>query len=99
MVIAGEKWQLVEGIHLSWRIWDEEFVVYNHGSGDTHLLDEPAAVTLHLFETKPDPVNLEDVVFRLTDIFEAESSEDLYAHGQDILFNLQRLGLIETSSL
>ncbi len=35
-------WKLIDGQTLSCRGWDDEFVVYNDVSGDTHLLGADA---------------------------------------------------------
>lgn len=39
-------WQVTRGCELHWRTWDGEHVVYNTGSGDTHLLDSHSAAIL-----------------------------------------------------
>lgn len=42
-------WKLIEGQTLTHRGWDDEYVVYNDLSGDTHLLGGDAMqVLLHL---------------------------------------------------
>lgn len=43
---AGETWQLRLGQTLQYREWDEEYVLYNDLSGDTHLLGEAAIEVL-----------------------------------------------------
>jgi len=43
-------WQLSLLVVLHWRCWDNEWVVYNQGSGDTHLLDTFSAFTLMALE-------------------------------------------------
>ena len=43
-------WQLSLLVVLHWRCWDNEWVVYNQGSGDTHLLDTFTACTLMALE-------------------------------------------------
>ena len=39
---GARRWRLVPGQLLRARQWDDEFVVYNDLSGDTHLLDAAA---------------------------------------------------------
>jgi PqqD family protein of HPr-rel-A system len=34
-----ELWRVTPGQHLAHRGWQDEFVVYNNLSGDTHLID------------------------------------------------------------
>lgn len=46
-------WQLTPGQTLRFRQFDDEFVVYNDLSGDTHLLGDSAAHLLSLLQQGP----------------------------------------------
>jgi PqqD family protein of HPr-rel-A system len=46
-------WRAVPGQALHHRAWDEEYVVYNNLSGDTHLLDEGTMQLLLAVATAP----------------------------------------------
>lgn len=46
-------WQAVPGQALHHREWDDEFVVYNNLSGDTHLLDGGAMQLLRAVAQQP----------------------------------------------
>ena len=49
-------WALPEMAVLSWRSWDaDEVVVFNEGSGQTHLLDAFSAAVLREVEKGPMP--------------------------------------------
>jgi PqqD family protein of HPr-rel-A system len=48
-------WRLASGHALLHRGWDNEFLVYNHCSGDTHLLDSTAMRLLLALQTGPLP--------------------------------------------
>ena len=51
---GGATWRLPEGVSLLWQSWDEvEFVVFNRGSGQTHLLDAFSAAVLRRIEACP----------------------------------------------
>ena len=50
---SSEKWELAEGCRLHWISWDDEYVVFDEGSGDTHLLDVLAAEVLKVLEQSP----------------------------------------------
>lgn len=50
-------WGLASDRELLYRGWDNEFVVYNHSSGDTHLLDGAAMRLLLKLHTGPLPGN------------------------------------------
>jgi PqqD family protein of HPr-rel-A system len=93
--IAGEKLHLTAGVRLSWRIWDDEVVVYDHGSGDTHLLDSPTAAVLHLCEASQGAIGFNDISSCLGEFVEVDSPNELSEYGQSIIANLRRLGLIE----
>jgi PqqD family protein of HPr-rel-A system len=46
-------WKLSEGQALTYRGWDDEYVVYNDVSGDTHLLGVDALQLLLRLRTGP----------------------------------------------
>ena len=49
-----EIWRLPAGVSLLWQSWDEdEVIVFNRGSGQTHLLDAFSAAVLRRIEASP----------------------------------------------
>ena len=51
---ADAIWRLPEGVSLLWQSWDEdEVVVFNRASGQTHLLDAFSAAVLRQIEAAP----------------------------------------------
>lgn len=48
-------WRLASGHELLYRGWDDEFLVYNHCSGDTHLLDGTVMRLLLALKAGPRP--------------------------------------------
>jgi PqqD family protein of HPr-rel-A system len=51
---AADVWRLPAGASLLWQSWDEdEVIVFNRGSGQTHLLDAFSAVVLRRIEAAP----------------------------------------------
>lgn len=51
---AGEIWRLPRGVSLLWQSWDEdEILVFNRASGQTHLLDAFSAAVLRRIEACP----------------------------------------------
>jgi PqqD family protein of HPr-rel-A system len=51
---AGETWRLPNGVSLLWHSWDEdEVIVFNRASGQTHLLDAFSAAVLRRIEASP----------------------------------------------
>lgn len=52
-VILQDLWRLASGQHLASWGWDDEFVVYNNLSGDTHLLDGDSMALLEQLRSAP----------------------------------------------
>lgn len=51
---GAEVWRLPEGASLLWQSWDEdEVIVFNRASGQTHLLDAFSAAVLRQIEAAP----------------------------------------------
>lgn len=79
---------------LLYRCWDDETIVFNPGSGNTHLLNVLAADALRLLERGPmDALELHQ---RLESLYEADSS-NLPPEGTlaALLIDFEQLGLIE----
>ena len=49
----AERWCVSPRFGLYWHSWGDEFVVYNSGSGNTHLLDVVAAQALKILDRAP----------------------------------------------
>ena len=51
---AGAIWRLPKSVSLRWQSWDEdEVIVFNRASGQTHLLDALSAAVLRQIEAAP----------------------------------------------
>jgi PqqD family protein of HPr-rel-A system len=51
---AVQEWRLPAGVSLLWQTWDEnEIIVFNRASGQTHLLDAFSAAVLRRIEAAP----------------------------------------------
>ena len=51
---AAKIWRLPAGVSLLWQSWDEdEVIVFNRASGQTHLLDAFSAAVLRRIEASP----------------------------------------------
>jgi PqqD family protein of HPr-rel-A system len=54
----GAIWRLPKGVSLLWRSWDEdEVIVFNRASGQTHLLDAFSAAVLRRIEAAPGTIS------------------------------------------
>lgn len=90
-------WRLKRLASLHWRCWDEEWVLYNQGSGDTHVLDAFTALTLMALEEGP--ANSTQLLTHLgahlagaNDGAKAAAAQEKM---QTVLQQLERVGLIE----
>lgn len=50
---APYAWRLCEGVELLWRAWDDDVVVFNLASNQTHLLDAFSAAVLKALAAAP----------------------------------------------
>lgn len=83
-------WRLASGQALHFRLWDDEFVVYNDLSGDTHLLDSTAMQIL--LKLQQAPSNATALRGALAPDLHAQVDDELVEH---ILADLDSLTLIE----
>ncbi len=86
-------WGITKGCNLLWRGWDGEQVVYNTGSGDTHLLDWLSAETLKKLESAP--ASQHDLELWIVSLSEANSLKDPADYIGNLLKILSSEGLIE----
>jgi PqqD family protein of HPr-rel-A system len=87
-------WRLGKLTSLHWRRWDDEWVVFDVASGQTHRLDLFTAVTLLTLEEAPrDRVGL---AAALAADLELESNDALAAALDTALQRLQTVGLVES---
>ena len=87
------RWKVNSEFPLYWRSWGDEFVIYNSGSGDTHLLDPVAAEALQNLEQES--ADLSELVVRVATSLEIEPDTDFASYLEQLLSDLYKLGLIE----
>lgn len=86
-------WFLQPKQTLQYRHWDDEYVLYNDLSGNTHLLDEAAIVILDALRQKAATRGV--LVSLLQREFDAAAA-DIEADIDELLSRMQRLVLIDT---
>lgn len=85
-------WRVTPGQLLEHRGWNEQFVLYNSLSGDTHLLGADAIdILLQLQRGAADQATL------LATLADGSASEDAAACLADLLAELKSLFLVEPS--
>ena len=86
-------WSRNPAIPLLWRRWDEETVVYDDASGDTHLLDE-VTMTL-LLRVAAGPVSDDAVIEQAAATLEIEADAAFAQRARQSLDQLETFGLID----
>lgn len=83
-------WQVIPGQDLRQWGWDDEYVVYNNLSGDTHLLSGDAMQVLLALRAAP-----ADAATLAASLQEPGTEADISAAVSEILSELDKLSLIE----
>ncbi len=78
---------------MHWRAWDDEMVIYNNTSGDTHLLGADAAQILLMLQQVP--ADISSISEQFATGFPAEIHEESTLQIEQILLQLHELALIE----
>lgn len=79
---------------LHWRSWDDDVVVFNECSGDTHLLNRAGAEILRFLIERP--ANLGDLIDLLVRRLDVEADDHLSAFIKSALADFAKLGLIKS---
>ena len=89
-------WRIIPGQELHYREWDDEFVLYNNLSGDTHLLGVSA---IHLLRAlSANAANEDDLTTAMCASLELEGDDEVKSEVQNLLRDLQSLSLVECVS-
>ena len=86
-------WRIGPETDLRWKLLGNQYVVYNCGSGDTHVLDPIAALLIQQIQERC--FESDALADRVGALLNLEATEDLYCKLQETLSQLDRLGLIE----
>jgi PqqD family protein of HPr-rel-A system len=89
---SGAVWQVRERF-LRWRCWEDEYVIFHAGSGDTHLLDRTAGQALVCL--RESPARAAELTRRVAEALGLEPDPGLQEAMSTLLMRLDRLGLIE----
>jgi PqqD family protein of HPr-rel-A system len=92
----GTRWVVPEANALAWRIWDDEFFVYNGASGQTHHLNLLAGEALRSLEAEAADVG--ELVSRLANQFEISEGSSPLQMIDRLIHELDELGLIAPST-
>lgn len=94
--MAGRQWRLDRRAELHWRCLDDEWVVFEAASGDTHHLDTISAAVLMCLEA--DPLDLDGLSEVIASELHLPDRDDLASRLEGLLGQLQALGLVEPAA-
>ncbi len=89
---ADSVWRLPVGAELLWQTWDDEVIVFNMASGQTHLLDAFSAAVLKEIENRPG--DIDQLALRLAERFALDTA-DLSQRLIGVCARFDELGLLE----
>jgi len=88
------RWRLNPLCQLHWRCWDDEYILFNASSGQTHFLSVLGALTLQLVADRAlDREQLLTAFSDRLDDFTVDAETQEYV--ANMLADLDNLGLIE----
>ena len=85
-----------EANDLVWRVWDDEFLVYNSASGQTHHLNLLAGEALRSLEAEP--ARPQELICRLAGQFGVSEDSPPMQMIDRLIRELDELGLIAPST-
>jgi PqqD family protein of HPr-rel-A system len=86
------KWAVDKGIGLAWVCWEQDAVIYNENSGETHLLNSLAFEALKLLNQGS--LNIDELSKGLEQRFEGLELGELKSQLSDLLAAFQKLGFV-----
>jgi PqqD family protein of HPr-rel-A system len=94
MMMQGyeQRWKIADQLRLRWRSWQDEYIVYNCNSGDTHLLNPIAAEALKNLQQAPH--SIEDLSQVVGDKLDIAVDQTLQQNLHRFVLKLAHLGLV-----
>jgi PqqD family protein of HPr-rel-A system len=89
-------WHLNPLVDLSWKRWEEEWVVFDSGSGQTHLMDALTAATLMTIEVGE--IDFSGLAAQTSETLMINDGPELHKALNDIVNRLVAVGLISSQT-
>jgi PqqD family protein of HPr-rel-A system len=89
-------WRVPRENMLTWRVWDDEFLIFNTASGQTHHLNFLAGEALRSLEAEPGSAS--ELVRRLAEQFEIAQDSPPLQMIYSLIREFDELGLIAQST-
>jgi len=90
-----ETWQIIRDPPCLWRAWDDEIVVYNEASGDTHRLNPFIAEVFETLMAAPASLSLPELGRRIAAALGIEDDAEFHRQLEAALRRLHGFGLLE----
>jgi PqqD family protein of HPr-rel-A system len=90
---TSQLWRPVNGFSLHWRLWDDQYVVYNAGSSHTHILDPVAALIIQ--NLTKGPLETGALIQQIANLLGLKATSEVRDKLRLTLRNLDELGLLE----
>jgi PqqD family protein of HPr-rel-A system len=87
------RWRTIRDDALIFRAWDDEVVIYNALSGDTHVIDATAAQILQALQQSPSDV--QTLAQLLAVQLQCEPGDELNRDIESVLSDMAALSLVE----
>jgi PqqD family protein of HPr-rel-A system len=87
------RWRLNPASGLHWRRWDNEWVVFDHGSGQTHLINPVSATVLMQFGIRQ--LSLKQLLDKVATDMSTTNDSELASAVSLAVEQLVGLGLLE----
>ena len=89
-----EVWSVVTPEALHWKMWDDDCVVFNATSGQTHVLDPVLALLIRQIDTGCN--NTDELLNQTTRLLGVELTEEIRESLRQMLHQLEQFSLIES---
>ena len=91
MIPNTQLWRAACPLHLRWKSWEEEHIVFNVDSGDVLLLNPVAAQALKILETSS--ISLDQLTEQVARRLNVYCNEDLHQGITQFVYQLAHLGM------
>ncbi len=88
-------WRLNPSSGLHWRCWDDEWIVFDQGSGQTHLMNPVTAAALMQFDTQC--LSFQQLLDKVAADMSVTTSSELASALSSAVEQLVGLGLLESA--
>lgn len=90
---TAQRWRLSPLVALHLRNWKDEWVAFDTGSGQTHLVDTLTAMALIVLESGES--SRKDIEDHVTHTFELADASDVRSRLTEVMLSLCQSGLVE----